>query len=354
MEALFDIPILGLFLQFVDYLLVTLPRIAPGILAGAVPIALGAMCGLMCERSGVVNIGIEGMMLIGAFVGFAASSLMFDAVGDSEGVTAFSITLPLVAGVIAAVLSGLIVATVFAWLTVGVRADQIIAGTIVNIAALGVTSYLNRLVGTQLDGAGSFSDHGGPEFLVDLPFVGWIFNMFLDQGPMGMSAIVIIVFLQIMLFRSRWGLRTRAVGEHPKAADTLGVDVIRLRYRNVILGGALAGLAGGFLSLEATGSFQSGMTAGTGFIALAALIFGRWTPIGALIGALVFASSEQLGFAIGIRPPKGELGDVLEMLPNEFWAALPYVITIVILAGVVGRSIPPAAVGQPYEKESAS
>ena len=354
MEALFDVPFLGLLFQLIDYLIDTLPRIAPGILAGAVPIALGAMTGFMCERSGVVNIGIEGMMLTGAFVGFAAGSIAVNALGTMDGLTVFGITAPLVIGMLAAVLSGLVIATVFAWLVISVRADQIIAGTIVNIAAVGVTSYLNRLVGSELGGAGSFRDWGGPDWLVDLPVIGWIFNMFLDQGPMGMSVIVIVIFLQIMLFRSRWGLRTRAVGEHPKAADTLGIDVIKLRYRNVIIGGALAGLAGGYLTLEATGTFQNNMVAGRGFIALAALIFGRWTPVGAFIGALVFASSERLGIAIGIRPPSGELGEVLSVLPNQFWAALPYIITIVILAGVVGRSIPPAAVGKPYEKESAS
>jgi simple sugar transport system permease protein len=127
-----------------------------------------------------------------------------------------------------------------------------------------LTSYLNRLVGSELDGAGRFDKFQTPDFLADLPFVGWIFEMLFDQGPIAMSVIVIVIFLQIMLFRSRWGLRTRAVGVHPKAADRVGVDVVRLRYRNVILGGALAGLAGGYLTLEATGTFQNGMTAGRG------------------------------------------------------------------------------------------
>ena len=354
MDVLFDIPVIGLLFQLIDYMLQTLPRLAPGILAGATPIALGAMAGIMCERSGVVNIGIEGMMLTGAFAGFAMGSLAVTLFGASDGVTVFGITLPLLIGVGAAMLSGLVIATVFAWLTISVRADQIIAGTIVNIAALGLTSYLNRLIGSELDGAGRFDKVQAPEILADLPFVGWIFEMLFDQGPIAMSVIVIVIAMQIMLFKSRWGLRTRAVGEHPKAADTVGIDVIVLRYRNVIIAGALAGLAGGYLTLEATGTFQNGMTAGRGFIALAAMIFGRWTPVGALAGALIFAASERFGIAVSLRPPSGELGDFLSLLPNQFWAALPYIITIVILAGVVGRSIPPAAVGRPYQKESSS
>ena len=234
------------------------------------------------------------------------------------------------------------------------RADQIISGTIINIAAIGLTSYLNRLLGGSLDGAGRFDSFTPPDWLVDIPFIGWIFEMFLDQGPIAMSVIVLVIVTQILLFRSRWGLRTRAVGEHPKAADTVGINVIRLRYRNVIIGGALAGLGGAYLTLEATGTFQNGMTAGRGFIALAAVIFGRWNPVGAFVAALLFAGTDRLGVAISIRPPPDELGELLGMLPEQFFAALPYIITIVILAGVVGRSIPPAAVGRPYEKESSA
>jgi simple sugar transport system permease protein len=144
------------------------------------------------------------------------------------------------------------------------------------------------------------------------------------------------------------------VGEHPRAAETVGIDVIRLRYRNVILGGVFAGLAGAYLSLEATGSFQAGMTNGRGFIALAALIFGRWTPLGALGAALLFTASEALGVAIRFQAPPGQLGAVLTAVPSQFFSALPYIVTVIVLAGVVGRSIPPAAVGRPYEKESAA
>ncbi len=354
MEFLFDIPIIGIFFQLIAYLIETLPRIAPGILSGATPIALGAMCGILCERSGIINIGIEGMMLTGAFVAFAVGSGVATAFPPGEAAGVFGVTLPLVIGALAGVLSAMVLAAVHAWLSISIRADQIISGTIINIAAIGLTSYLNRLFGSSLQGAGRFESFTPPEWLTDLPFVGWIFDMFLNQGPITMSVIAIVIFLQIMLFRSRWGLRTRAVGEHPKAADTVGINVIRLRYRNVILGGVLAGLAGAYLTMEATGTFQNEMTAGRGFIALAAVIFGRWNPVGAFLAALLFAGTDRLGIAISIRPPADELGDLLGMLPEQFFAALPYIITIIVLAGVVGRSIPPAAVGKPYEKESAA
>lgn len=350
MEFINDIPVIGLIVQFLGYLIETIPRIGGNTLSLATPIALGAMCGVLCERSGVVNIGIEGMMLTGAFVGFL-TGVVVAPLAPGEGTEVFGITVPLLLGVVGGMLAGAVLGTLHAWLSVTVRADQIISGTIINIAALGLTGYLNRLLSPQ-QAAGTFSSFDPPEVLVDLPLVGWIFDMFLDQGPIAMSVIVIVIVMQILLFRSRWGLRTRAVGEHPKAADTVGIDVIRLRYRNVIIGGALAGLAGAYLTLEATASFQNGMTSGRGFIALAAVIFGRWTPVGALLGALLFAASEALGVQIGLRPPEGALGDFLVQIPNNFYAALPYLITIIILAGVVGRSIPPAAVGRPYEKES--
>jgi simple sugar transport system permease protein len=196
-----------------------------------------------------------------------------------------------------------------------------------------------------------------PDFLVDLPLVGWIIKGFFGQGPIVISVLFLVLFLQLWLFRSRWGLRTRAVGEHPRAADTVGVDVIRLRYRNVILAGVFAGLAGAYLSLEASSTFQPDMTAGRGFIALAAVIVGRWTPIGAYGAALLFAVFDSIGIAVSIVPPTDQyqqLGDIVAMVPENFYSTLPYVMTIIILAGVVGRSIPPAAVGQPYVKEGAT
>jgi simple sugar transport system permease protein len=163
-----------------------------------------------------------------------------------------------------------------------------------------------------------------------------------------------MIFLQVMLFRSRWGLRTRASGEHPRAAETVGINVIRLRYRNVILSGAVAALGGAYLSMELTNSFQADMTQGRGFIGLAAMIVGRWTPIGAVGAALLFASSRAIGQAISFAAPANDLGVFLKSIPPQFFEALPYLVTIIILAGVIGRSIPPAADGQPYERESAT
>jgi general nucleoside transport system permease protein len=166
-----------------------------------------------------------------------------------------------------------------------------------------------------------------------------------------MSVLVLVLVSQFALFRTRWGLRTRAVGEHPKAADTVGIDVFRQRYMNVISGCAIAGLAGAYLTLESTGSFQNGMTNGRGFIALAAVIFGRWTPIGAFLGALLFGTATAFGFIVVVHPAAGDLGAIMKSIPTYWYSALPYLMTVVILAGVVGRSTPPAADGIPYAKE---
>ena len=355
MDVLYGIPILGLFIQFVAYIIQIGPSIAPIMLAISVPLAFGALCGIMNERSGVVNIGIEGMMLMSAFfgfvaAGFAAGSVDFDTSGP------FGVTQPILLGVAVAVGVAVLLSLLHAWLSITIRTDQIISGTIINIAALGLTGYLNRIFISPNPrlGAGTFETWRPPEWLTDLPAIGWLFNMFLKQGPIAMSLIVFVIVLQVLLFRSRWGLRTRAVGEHPRAADTLGINVLALRYRNVIVGGIFAGLAGAFLTLEQTGSFQTGMTAGRGFIALACVIFGRWTPIGAFGAALLFAGADAFGRTVGLIPPTGELsglGDVLGAVPDQFYGVLPYVVTIIVLAGAVGRSVPPAAVGRPYVKE---
>jgi simple sugar transport system permease protein len=352
MEVIFEIPVLGLVLQLIAYLGQVVVNNGTIILALATPLALGAFCGVFNERSGIVNIGIEGMMLASAFVGWFVASIVGQLVPMSP-TPIFGATFAIVAGVLAAMATGVVASLVHAWLSISVRADQIISGTIINIVAFGVTGYLNLLLSRQSPpSGGKFAPWTPPEVLVELPLVGWLFRMFLQQGPITISVIAFAILLQVLLFRSRWGLRTRAVGEHPKAAETVGIDVIRLRYRNVLIGGVFAGLAGAWFTLDFGNSFQTGMTNGRGFIALAALIFGRWTPLGAFGAALLFATAGSMGTAIRTTPPTGDLGGILTAIPEQVFAALPYLVTIIVLAGVVGRSIPPAAVGRPYERES--
>jgi ABC-type uncharacterized transport system permease subunit len=352
MDFILSIPVLGIFLQFCGYLVEVVITNGPLIITLSTPIALGALCGFMNERSGVVNIGIEGMMLTAAFTGWYVAAIV-NAGAPSGGGTALGITFPLLVGLLAALAAGVIVSALHAWLSITVRADQIISGTIINIVALGVTSYLNLLISQNPPlSAGSFSELHVPSGIADIPVLGWLLSLLLDHGPITLTMLVMVVVLQVLLYRSRWGLRTRAVGEHPRAAETLGVDVIRLRYRNVLLGGLLAGLAGAWFTLDYGSSFQGGMTNGRGFIALAALIFGRWTPIGSFGAALVFGVADALGTGIRLNPPTGDLGNFLGAVPAQVFSALPYVVTIIVLAGVVGRSIPPAADGQPYEREA--
>ncbi len=355
LHGLASIPILGIVFQLFGYLVELIPPNAAGILTQATPLALAALCGVVCERSGIVNIGIEGTMLAAAFAAWVTGVAVNPMFGNPQPGDIFGFTFPLLLCLIAAILVAVLISGLHAWLSISLRADQIISGTIINIAAFGMTGYLDQIITKSSPaGAGAFARFEPPQALVDLPGVGWIFSMFLNQGPIALTALVLIIGTQIWLFRSRWGLRTRAVGEHPRAAETVGIDVVRLRYKNVLLGGVFAGLAGAFLSIEATNSFQIGMTNGRGFIALAAMIMGRWTPIGALGSSLLFAFFLQLSQLIKIAPPSGDLGNVLSAMPAQVFDALPYILTMVVLAGVVGRSVPPAADGQPYERESAT
>src|SRR5215203_4450066 len=205
----------GLIVDLVLYLLEVIPPFLPDILALATPIALGALCGVMCERSGVVNIGIEGIMLMSAFFAYLTGFLLHESIGDLPS---------LVLGVGVAIVVGLLLGAIHAWLSISIRADQIIAGVFLNVLALGLTSYLNRLIITPSGkgGAGQLPQFTVPAPIAEIPILGPILAMFLDQGPIAMSVIVFVVGLQVLLFRSRWGLRTRAVGEHPKAVDTVG------------------------------------------------------------------------------------------------------------------------------------
>jgi general nucleoside transport system permease protein len=349
------IPVLGIAFQFIGYVIANIDFMSSTTVAVAVPIALAALCGVMCERSGVVNIGLEGVMLVAAFVGWYTAALAASTFGVGTPSPFFGATPALLLGVSMAIVAGMLVSLLHAWLSISARIDQIISGTIINIGAAGITGYLYTLVsGQSLLGAGHFTPFTAPKFVADVPLVGWLINAVLSQGPIGLMTIVIVVILQIMLFRSRWGLRTRAAGEHPRAVETVGINVIRLRYRNVVLSGALAALGGAWLSMEYGTQFQANMTAGRGFIGLAAMIVGRWSPVGAFGAALLFASATGLSFSITIQKPTGDLGHLMSYVPSEFWDALPYLITIVVLAGVIGRSIAPAADGQPYEREAAS
>jgi simple sugar transport system permease protein len=355
MDSLNSIPVIGLVLQFFEYLITALPFLAHVAVQLAVPICLAALCGVMCERSGVVNIGLEGIMLTCAFTGWFAGALFTGMLGPGTPTSAFGFTAPLLLALGAAILAGMLMSLLHAWLSISVRADQIIAGAIINIMAIGLTGYLNTLLSTQeLASTRSFSALHIPAAVVGLPVIGGVINALFGQGPIGVATIVIVIVFQIFLFRSRWGLRTRSVGEHPRAAETVGINVILVRYRNVVMSGALAALGGAYLSMEATNSFQAGMTQGRGFIGLAAMIVGRWNPVGAFGAALLFASSQAISQSINISPPVGDLGNLLKNVPPQFFDALPYLITIVVLAGLVGRSIAPAADGRPYVRESAS
>ena len=350
-----DIPILGSIIQFFQFVLDQLPFIADATVAAAIPVALAALCGVVSERSGVVNIGLEGIMLVAAFVAWISGVVAVAILGPGEPTAIFGITLPLIIALVAALISGMILAALHAYLSISLRADQIISGVIINIAAVGLTGYLNTSISTlSPKGAGAFDSLNVPPDVANIPVIGWLINAIFDQGPIAIATIFIVIILQILLFRTKWGLRTRAVGEHPRAAETVGINVIRLRYRNVIASGALAALAGAYLTIELTTSFQANMTNGRGFIGLAAMIVGRWTPIGAFGAALLFYSTDAFQRAVKFAAPDNAMGQFLETIPPQFYDSLPYLITIIILAGVVGRSVPPAADGQPYEREAAA
>lgn len=284
------------------------------------PLVLGAMCGLIGERSGIINIGIEGQMLMAAFMGF-----MFNVWTGN-----------LFVAVLAGVATGALLGLLLAFMSVTLKIDQIIGGTVINILALGLTGYFY----TQgLVTGGKLAPLPIPG-LSEVPLIG---PVLFDNPPITYATIILVFVVNYVLFSTRWGLRTRAVGEHPRAADTLGVNVYRTQYINVMLGGAIAGLAGAFLTLEAVGSFERGMTNGRGFVALAVMIFGKWTPLGSWGAALLF------GFATAMQTQL-QFGGQLN-IPHQFIGMLPYLLTIVVLAGFVGRARPPAAEGVPYEKE---
>jgi simple sugar transport system permease protein len=307
----------GQFLPLVDT--------ASGSLELAMPLILGALAGVLGERSGVVNVAIEGQFLMGAFgaalVGTMATSVW--------------------AGLISAAIGGAIIAAMLAVLAIRFLVDQVVVGIVLNLFALGVTGFLyERLMQTDAEkynqppALPTWSIPG----LSKIPVIG---PVLFQSNLLVWLALILVFVIHFGLSRTRWGLRTRAVGEHPTAADTVGIRVRGLRYTNVLLGGLIAGGGGAYFTLVATGSFQKNMTSGAGFIALAALIFGRWTPFGALGAALFFGFAQKLATFLGaINSP----------VPSQFLNMLPYLATIVAVAGLVGRVRAPAADGQPYVK----
>ncbi|HVU12699.1 MAG TPA: ABC transporter permease [Phototrophicaceae bacterium] len=296
----------------------------------ATPIVLGALAGIWCERSGVVNIAIEGMMLTGACFGFVAFVLLVPSVGTPTAQ---------LLGVIIAVLSGGAMALLHGWLSITFKTDQVVSGTVINILALGVTSFVRRQVLLSSTAGRETLPIINIPVLSNIPILG---PVFFQGQPIFYSMFILLIVTHVVLFYTRWGLRTRAVGENPRAADTLGINVQRNRWINVFIGGLIAGLAGAWFSLETTGGFDDNMTSGRGFIALAAMIFGKYTPIGAFGGGLLFGFSDALGQRfqfLGVP------------VPPQFLQMVPYVITIVVLAGLVGKAVAPKADGIPYEKE---
>ena len=294
----------------------------------AAPIALAALGGVTTERSGVTNIALEGSMLVGCFFGVVAAD------------RAHNVWI----GLAIAILAGVLLAGLHAYAAIALRADQIVSGMALNILALGLTTYLDyQMYGTT----GTPADLPVlPDvqlgFLKGVPYVGDAIG---SQNLMVWTMGVLVVLLQLLLFRTVAGLRLRAVGEHPRAAETVGIDVRRIRYAAVLASGALAALGGAYLSLGVAHSFTDGMTGGRGFIGLAAMIFGRWTPVGALAASLIFG----YGNALSTSLQGASIGDV--KVPVQLLGTLPYILTILAVAGFVGRSRPPAADGLPYETE---
>ncbi len=304
---------------------ISLTSLLQGAVALSVPLIFGALSGLLCERAGVINIAIEGQLLFGAFL---------------SGVVA-SLTTSTWVGLIAAPIAGLLIAYVLAVFTVRYFVNQIIVGVVLNVLVIGLTNFLfSRLLSpdpARWNSPGRFLSLKIP-VLGDIPIIG---PVLFNQNVIVYFLYVIVIVVNIALFRSRWGLRVRAVGEHPEAADTAGINVNSVRFRNVLIGGAVAGFGGAYFTLGVSGLFSREMTAGQGFIALAAMILGRWTPIGAVFAGLLF------GFANNLQSVLGIIGTPI---PSEFMLMVPYLVTIFAVAGFVGRVRPPAADGEPYIK----
>ncbi len=295
-------------------------------LVRATPIALAALCGVISERTAVINIGIEGIMLISAQLAVITATQSGN----------------LYVGLLSAILAGALVAAIHAFLVIRYKVDQIVSGVAINIFGTGLTSFISsRFLEKNVDtlnNSGTFPIISVPLFS-KIPVLG---PVLFENNLIVFLTLILVAAMHILLFYTPWGLRTRAVGEHPKAADTLGVNVFLMRYVNVILGGMIAGLGGAYFTIGSVGRFDEIMTAGKGYIGLAAMIFGNWNPIGAYTSSLIFGFADSLQVKLQILKVP---------IPSEFLLMAPYIVTMIVLTGVVGRAHPPAADGQAYEKQ---
>jgi len=302
---------------------VNLVTLLQNTLAGSIPLILGALAGCMGERAGVINIAIEGQLLLGAFTAAIVAS------------TVGVLWLGLIGGSLAGGLVGLVLAS----FAIRFLVDQIVLGVVINLLVSGLTGFLyDRLMVPNANAYNNASTFGPIKIpgLGDIPIIGPIF---FDSTIFLYLTYAAIIVVQVGLFSTRWGLRVRAVGEHPTAADTVGIRVLGIRYRNLVLGGMLAGIGGAYLTLGSVGTFSKDMSSGLGYIALAAMIFGRWTPLGATAAALLFGFTTALG---------SFLGSITVPISPFILAMAPYVATIIAVAGLVGRVRAPAADGKPY------
>jgi len=291
----------------------------------SVPITLGAFSGLLSERAGVVNIAIEGMMLMASMVGALVGSITKNAWLGLSG----------------AIIASVILALLHAFLSIKYQINQVISGTVINILSAGMTAFLSQkfLQTNQALNTPPLFNRIPLPGLAHIPVLGPIFfntNLFVY------IMFILLIVIQVALFSTRWGLRLRSVGEHPKAADTLGINVFKTRYMAVILSGIVAGIAGAFFTLGSVGRFDEGMTAGKGFIGLAAMIFGNWSPLGSMGAGLLFGFADAIGSKLSLLGSR---------IPSQIMGMTPYLITMIVLAGFIGKGQAPAADGEPYQKE---
>jgi len=294
----------------------------------AVPLVLGALAGVLCERSGVINVAIEGQMLAGAFAGALVASIA----GNGY------------VGIIGAMVAGGLIGLLLAVFAIRYLVNQVVLGVVLNVFALGLTGFaydaLMQPNTESLNSPSTFDPIAVP-LLSKIPIIG---PLLFDANIIVYLTYILIVVVDVALFRSRWGLRTRAIGEHPLAADTVGIKVLAMRYRNVVMGGAVAGLAGAFLTIGSIGGFSRNISSGKGFIALAAVIFGRWSPRGAIAAALLFGFTDAVATVLSFTQTPVQI-------PSNILLMLPYLVTVFAVAGLVGRVQAPAADGEPYVKQ---